>query len=237
MNFELRMCYTIQKNLTRTELEKRFGSKFKANRPYSPGKRVSAFSLPDVPVVTSVVPDEISLLTWGLIPFWVKDSYNAAQIRIKTFNARSESIQEKPSFRHTIEKQRCLVLTDGYYEWQHQGKEKIPYFIRLKEDIAMPMAGLYDKWTDRETGEILQTFTIITTAANSMLEKIHNTKKRMPVILSGEAEKVWQDPETSQEKALELLKVFDERYMVAEEVDKELFTKKKHNENEQRKLF
>jgi putative SOS response-associated peptidase YedK len=68
-------------------------------------------------------------------------------------------------------------------------KKKVPYYIRLKDDIAMPMAGVYDSWIDIDTGEILKTFSIITTAANSLMERIHNTKKRMPVILKGENEK------------------------------------------------
>ncbi len=230
------MCYTIEKNLTREQLEKRFGAKFKPNRPYSPGKRVSAFSLPDVPVIASAHPDSINTMTWGLVPFWVKDKNGAANIRMKTFNARAESIHEKPSFRHTIEKQRCLVLSDGFYEWQHVGKEKVPYYIRLKDDIAMPMAGVYDSWTDIDTGEILKTFSIITTAANSLMERIHNTKKRMPVILKGENEKLWIDSQISGESALKLLKPFDERLMVAEEIDKEKFSRKKKDED-QGKLF
>jgi putative SOS response-associated peptidase YedK len=90
------------------------------------------FSLPDVPVIASAHPDSINTMTWGLVPFWVKDKNGAANIRMKTFNARAESIHEKPSFRHTIEKQRCLVLSDGFYEWQHVGKEKSSLLYSVK---------------------------------------------------------------------------------------------------------
>lgn len=228
------MCYTIQKNLTREQLEKRFGSKFKPNRPYSPGKRVSAFSLPDVPVICSANNSHIDTLTWGLVPFWVKNPIDAKAIRKKTFNARVESITEKPSFRHTIKSQRCLVLTNGFYEWQHSGKEKIPHFITLREDIAMPMAGLYDTWTDKETGEILNTFTIITTAANSLMEKIHNTKKRMPVILQGDSEKAWIDTALKSDQALKYLTQFDDKLMKAEIVES---NDNSERNNKQGKLF
>ncbi len=224
------MCYTIQKNLTREQLEKRFGSKFKPNRPYSPGKRVSAFTFPDVPAICTPDNSFIEILTWGLIPFWVKNLDDAKTIRTKTINARAESLVEKPSFRHTIKQQRCLVLTDGFYEWQHIGKEKIPHFIQLREDIAMPMAGLYDSWTNKETGEILKTFTIVTTAANPLMEKIHNTKKRMPVILQGDAEKAWIDSALDSEQALKYLNQLDEKLMKAEVVDSDL-------KDDQAKLF
>jgi putative SOS response-associated peptidase YedK len=209
------MCYTIEKNLTREQLEKRFGAGFKPDRPFSPGKRVSAFSFPEVPVICTKQPNEIDVYTWGLIPFWTKSSKDASEIRMKTFNAKAETVKEKASFRHTIKNQRCLVLTSGFYEWQHVGKEKIPYFISLKEDIAMPMAGLFDSWTDEKTGEILNTFSIITTKANRLMEEIHNTKKRMPVILLGESEQLWIDTKISDENALKLLSPFDENLMQA----------------------
>ncbi len=226
------MCYTIEKNLTREQLEKRFGSKFRSNRPYSPGKRVSAFSLPEVPVMKSDGKKEISTLVWGLIPFWIKDREGADQIRMKTFNARVETLTQKPSFKHTIKNHRCLILTNGYYEWQHQSTGKIPYFISLKDDIAVPLAGLYDQWTDKETGEIIDSFTVITTKANPFLEKIHNTKKRMPVILTGEDEKKWLDPVLDNRMLEKIIMPYNEALMDVQQVDKELFFKKKAEDNQ-----
>jgi putative SOS response-associated peptidase YedK len=215
------MCYTIEKNLTREELEKRFGASFKPNRPFSPGKRVSAFTLPEVPVITAGNPTVIDSFTWGLIPFWAKSGNDAAEIRIKTFNARAETLKDKPAFRHTLKNQRCLVLTNGFYEWQHVEKSKVPYFIRLKNDIAMPMAGLYDNWENKETGEILSTFTIITSSANKLMEEIHNTKKRMPVILKGENEAIWLDKTLSEEHLLKLLQPIKDELMLAEKLSPE----------------
>lgn len=228
------MCYTIEKNLTREQLEKRFGKNFKPNRPFSPGKRVSGFEFPEVPLIKLEEPNSIDVMNWGLIPFWTKNTELANQIKSKTLNAKAETLKEKPSFRHTIKNKRCLVLTNGFYEWQHIGKEKIPYFIRKKDDIAMPMAGLYDEWTNTETGEIIGTFTIITTKANALMEKIHNTKKRMPVIFSRDNELFWIDPYTKSEKALELLTPCDENIIEAIPVDK---TKRDTPENDTQKTL
>lgn len=111
-----------------------------------------------------------------------------------------------------------MVLVNGFYEWQHIGKEKIPYFIRLKEDIPFALAGLYDNWLNKNTGELINTFTIITTPANPMMEIIHNTKKRMPAILSPSAEKEWLNLEYGGSKLSEFLKPYDENQMMAEKV-------------------
>lgn len=223
------MCYTIEKNLTRDQLEKRFGSKLNTERPYSPGKRVSGFEFPDVPVLLAG-GNMIEIYNWGLIPFWTSNLENARQIRIKTLNAKCETLLKKPSFRNLVKNKRCLVLTNGFYEWQHAGKTKIPYLIRLKDDIAVPMAGLYDKWVDKNTGEIFNTFTIITTHANQLMERIHNTKKRMPVILSQISERDWIDPGLTDKKALEMLTPCDNEMLNATEVQEK-------NNSLQTKLF
>lgn len=215
------MCYTIEKNLTREELEKRFGKNFKPNRPFSPGKRVSGFSFPDVPVVKLEEPEQIDVLHWGLIPFWSKNEENAKQIRQKTLNAKAETLHDKPSFRHTIKNKRCLVLTNGFYEWQHIGKLKIPYYIKLKDDVGTPMAGLYDSWTNKNTGEVLDTFTIITTKANSMMEEIHNTKKRMPVILTQDVVNIWVNPRATENDLKEVLNGCSNDVLEAVKLDKD----------------
>jgi len=212
------MCYTIEINLTREQIERRFGSKFRNGKEFIPGKKVSAFGLPSVPVICSDQPEDIKLMTWGLIPYWVKDEEGAKSIRMKTFNARSETLEEKPSFRNPLRTKRCMVLVNGFYEWQHLGKEKIPYFIRLKEDIPFALAGLYDNWLNKNTGEVISTFTIITTPANPMMEIIHNTKKRMPAILPPSAEKEWLNLEYKDSKLSEFLKPYDENLMMAEKV-------------------
>lgn len=187
------MCYTVKIDLTREELERRFGAQFKNSESYTTGTRISAFTLPSLPVICNDKPGEIKVYTWGLIPYWVKDAGQAGEIRMKTFNARCESLSEKASYRHIIGCKRCLVLVNGFYEWQTQVKNKIPFYIGVSGQAAIALAGLYDEWINPATGEVHNTFTIVTTRANPMLEIIHNLKKRMPVILSDDDQKRWLD--------------------------------------------
>lgn len=229
------MCYTIEINLTREQLQKRFNANLNPRLSYRKSQRVNAFSLPGCPVICSEDAQEIKLFKWGLVPSWTKDEEYARSIRLKTFNAKAETIIEKASFRHLIKERKCLVLTNGFYEWQARGLEKQPYFVGVKDMEAIALAGLYDHWTNPKTGEFMNTFTIITTHANPMMEKIHNTKKRMPVILSQQDESAWIDRSLSIDKTLSMLKPFGENLMFAEEVDKNLFSRKK--EDEQQLLF
>ncbi len=211
------MCYTIKIDMTREELEKRFGAKIDQPEEYKTGNRISAFSLPRLPVICSHDPGTISLLIWGLIPFWVKDSRQAGEIRMKTFNAKSETLAEKPSFRGSLNRKRCLVLVNGFYEWHTAEKAKIPYYIGLKNQPAFALAGLYDQWSNSETGEILTTFTVITTRANPMMEEIHNLKKRMPVILQPDVEQLWLDLKTDPDKN-GIFEPFPQELMFAERI-------------------
>jgi len=185
------MCYTVKIDLTREQLENRFGARFREPHRYRPGAKVNAFSLPALPVICNDDPREIRLFTWGLIPYWVKNAEDATSIRTKTFNAKAETLAEKPSFRAAFSRRRCLVLTNGFYEWQAVEKRKIPYFISLKKTEAFALAGLYENWTHPATGEILSSFTVVTTRANALMEEIHNVKKRMPVILEPGREDQW----------------------------------------------
>lgn len=219
------MCYTLNINLTRDELEKRFGARFSEPSSYRPGYYFNAFDLPALPVIQSEDPESIGMLKWGLIPFWVRDAAAAEEIRRKTFNARMETILERPSFRESVKDRRCLVLCRGFYEWQQREKGKVPHYIYLVGEPPIALAGLYERWTDRETGELIRTCTIITTAANPLMEKIHNTKKRMPVILPGENENAWIDPDLTAEKAMQYLKPVDQQRMAAHTISR-LISKK-----------
>jgi len=130
----------------------------------------------------------MSDMTWGLIPFWAKDE----KIGYKMINARVETVAEKPSFRKAFITRRCLVPADGYYEWVKTGKpgRKPPYRIVLKSKELFAFAGLWETWKDPE-GEIVHSYTIITTEADKLVAKIH---PRMPVILRPENEDNWIDP-------------------------------------------
>ncbi len=213
------MCYTIKIDLTREELESRFGAKFSEPEKYTPGSRTNAFSLPLLPVICADHQNEIRMYRWGLIPFWTKDLKTAEEIRIKTFNARSESILSKPSFKHCLRSNRCLLPVTGFYEWQTNGKHKIPYFIGLQNDSLFGLAGLYDQWVNPDTGECFNTFSVITTRANPMLEVIHNVKKRMPVILTLENKEQWLN--TALDPIAEnIFEPYPEEQMFAEKLEK-----------------
>ncbi|WP_026732188.1 SOS response-associated peptidase [Fischerella sp. PCC 9605] len=130
---------------------------------------------------------ELQQLRWGLIPSWAKDPSMGA----KLINARSESVAEKPAFRSAFKRRRCLVVADGFYEWQQQKGKKQPYYFRLRDSQPFGFAGLWEEWQSPE-GEQIKSCTILTTQANELLQPIHD---RMPVILQQQDYEVWLDPQ------------------------------------------
>ncbi len=199
------MCFTVNVNLIKEELENRYGATFLDPEKYTPSYYYHAFSLPEIPAICAGKTDKIQLLTWGLIPSWVKTSDDAEKIRYKTFNARSETIDSKPSFSGPFRSRRCLIPVKGFFEWQHLENKKIPWYIYHSNNDILSLAGLWDVWIESRTGENLSTFSILTTEANDLLAKVHNSQKRMPVILNGEAESKWLDLSISATEALKLL--------------------------------
>ena len=120
--------------------------------------------------------NRFDLMKWGLIPSWAKDP----KIGSKMINARSETVQEKPSFRHAIKFRRCIIPAAGFYEWMHTGDKKQPYYIRMADGSPMLLAGLWEQWKRLGEQNLLETFTILTTEANDLVAPLHD---RMPVIL------------------------------------------------------
>lgn len=183
------MCYNIRLTKEDKDYERRFRAIFLDRAGYRPGTKVSAFIYPQVPIITNVNLSGIKLYHWGLIPSWAKDD----SIRKNTLNARIETITEKPSFRSHIYN-RCLVLVDGFHEWQWldpKGTIKQMYLLTLANDELFALAGLWNTWINPHTGEVTPTFTILTTQANEQMERIHNSKKRMPMILTKDEELAW----------------------------------------------
>lgn len=127
---------------------------------------------------------ELVMLRWGLVPFWAKDP----SIGNRMINARAETVAEKPSFRAAFRHRRCIVLADGFYEWQKHGDTKTPYFISLASGEPFGLAGLWENWNDKESDESLQTATLITTTANEFMQPLHH---RMPVVLEPDAADEW----------------------------------------------
>ena len=200
------MCFSVNVNLVKEEIEERYGINFPDKYRYEPSYYYHAFGLPEIPAICSGNTDEIRLLKWGLIPAWVKNTEEADAIRFKTFNARSETISSKPSFSGSFKSKRCIIPVKGFFEWQHLDKRKIPWYIYGAGNDIISLAGLYSEWLDKNSRETISTFSIITTEANEMMAVIHNSRKRMPAILDIPEEKKWLDIGASSSDALGLLK-------------------------------
>jgi len=200
------MCFTVNVNLIREELENRYGATLIDPDNYRPSYYYHAFGLPNMPVICSGDTSRIELLKWGLIPSSTANIEKANIIRYKTFNARAESLVKKPSFSSAFPSKRCIIPVKGFFEWQHVGKDKTPWYIYNAENEIISLAGIYDNWVENTTGEVLSTFSIITTGANAMMAVIHNSGKRMPAILDKTSEVRWMDLAISQTEALSLLK-------------------------------
>jgi putative SOS response-associated peptidase YedK len=128
---------------------------------------------------------ELAWLRWGLVPSWAKDP----SIGNRLINARAETVAEKPAFRTALRRRRCLVVADGFYEWQRSGRAKDPYFIRMRDDRPFAFAGLWESWEGPDHS-VLETCTILTTEPNELVRPIHD---RMPVILPPEVYACWLD--------------------------------------------
>ncbi|MES2565464.1 MAG: SOS response-associated peptidase [Bacteroidota bacterium] len=193
--------------------------------------RMSGFTFSKVPLLTSENPEKVQSFNWGLIPKWCKDEAKAKEMRKNTLNAKSETIFELPSFRASIGKKRCLIFTKGFYEWRDYNKVKYPYYIYLKDQPVFTFGGIYESWVNKETGEVINTTSIITTEANPLMAEIHNSKKRMPLILTGDAMHKWIDPSISKEAIVDLMKPCDEKLMSAHTISK-LITSRTENPNQ-----
>lgn len=210
------------------EVANRFSAQ--AELDFGPVYHGSGFTHPEWPVITSEKPDKIQLYKWGLIPHWVKDIGKAKEIWGQTLNAKSETVFEKPSYKFSIRKQRCMVVSTGFYEWQDCNKIKYPYFIRLKSTEIFALAGIYSHWVDKQSGEIYKTYSILTTHANPLMAKIHNLKERMPVILLPEKEREWLNADLTDDQIKAFFPGIDERLMEAHTISR-LITSRTENSN------
>lgn len=165
----------------------------------APGQNVIA-------IINDGSRNRVGLLKWGFVPFFAKDE----KIGYKMINAKSETVSDKPSFRESFINKRCIILADGFYEWQKTDYSKIPMRILLKDHSIFPMAGLWSSYT-RSDGSKLFSCTILTTNANKTVSPIHD---RMPVILSNESKNVWLNPTIKDKDLLtKLLIPYDDNKM------------------------
>jgi putative SOS response-associated peptidase YedK len=166
------------------------------------------------------------LFKWGLIPAWTKDRAQAEKLWHQTLNARGETIFEKPAFRSSARRKRCILYLDGFYEHHHAAGRTYPHFIRMKSGEPFAVAGLWEEWTDRASGEILRTFAIVTSKGNELMARIHNNPKlengpRMPLILPEELVDEWLAPindELDEKRIKELIRPYPAEAMEAHTV-------------------
>jgi putative SOS response-associated peptidase YedK len=156
---------------------------------------------------------EIVMMRWGLIPVWSRN----AKIGYSTINAKAETVATAPAFREAFKSRRCLIPADAFYEWQKiDAKTKQPFAIGMKDGSPYAFAGLWERWRDPATKEPLETFTVITTDANELLEAMHD---RMPVILEPKDYDRWLQPGDPTRPPIDLLRAFPADQMIAWKVD------------------
>lgn len=154
-------------------------------------KEVSGFSMPDIPISIHTKPNSIIKGKWKLIPNWV-NNYNEAKQYANTLNARAEDIFDKTSYKGLIQSNRCLVWINGFYENQHPDNYTTnEYFINHISGLPFTLGGIYNQWIDKETGELYNTCSIVTTPANTLMSEIHNTQQRMPLIIESSVRQDW----------------------------------------------
>lgn len=178
------MCGRYTNSAGTNKIEKEFNinlseSKSKPRFNIAPSQQIDAVLNQDDKTI-------LTELKWGLVPSWSKDP----DIGNRMINARGETLAEKPSFREAFKKRRCIIPATGFYEWKKGAGGKQPYYFFLPDKPIFGFAGLYEEWTDKENGDLLETCTIITIEANDVLKPIHD---RMPVILNAENYALWLD--------------------------------------------
>jgi putative SOS response-associated peptidase YedK len=207
------MCGRYKRSADKDDLQSRFGFINPKNIPLPPRYNIA----PTQNEPTVIVKDdqrELILMRWGLIPPWAKD----ASIGYKMINARGETIAELTSFKRPFRERRCLVMADGFYEWERSDKKnKIPYLFVLKNRGPFAFAAIWEQWKNPK-GELVLSFSLITTPANELMAKIHD---RMPVILHEKDEAKWLDPQLKDpDKLKELLVPYPSELMEAYQVSR-----------------
>lgn len=194
------MCFHSKQSKSAQKVVKRFNASVETTNDFLQSDNINGFQFLKTPVITNDKRELIQNYNWGLIPAWSKD----LDIRKFTLNARIETITEKPSFKNNINK-RCLVIADGFYEWKwlnKSGSKKEKYLISKPDNELYAYGGIYSEWTNQETGEVINSYSLVTTAGNELMSEIHNIKKRMPIILKQEDENDWLDGKSLNDFAL-----------------------------------
>lgn len=216
------MCYHKSVKIKGSEIAKALQAPFADAELFTLIYHANGFAHPDLPVLSMEGDRSLQLFNWGLIPFWVKDWAAAAKLRNQTLNARSEDVFEKASFRDAIKSRRCIIPVTGFYEWKHVGKDKIPFYIHPKVQPVFYLAGIYSKWTEPVTEAQMITYSVLTGEANELMADIHNSAKRMPLMIDSRNVDAWIDPGLPKNGIIELMHPCDDKGMAAYTISKDL---------------
>ncbi len=205
-------------------------------RPYPQYYHADGFDMPQLPVTTIEEPRIVQPAMWKLIPSWVKTTDEARRYA-NTLNATCEEIFEKPSYKNYIGSYRALLWVSGFFESQHVGKKINPYFIYAADGDPFTMGCVYSNWLNNDTGEVLKTFSIITTPANKLMAEIHNVKRRMPLIIPDCERDRWVS-DLKIEGIKEMMKPISDGFLKAHRVGNLIYQKGVDtNKPEAQKLF
>lgn len=180
------MCSHYNLKAKSKDIENKFNARYETPEDDELEIIANGYTHLRMPVICNDTPHQIKRYHWGLIPTWTKDTTQARELANMCLNAKIETIEEKPSFRESAQHKRCIIPATSFYEWKWldaKGKNKEKYEIGIQKHDLFAFGGLWSNWTNKETGEIIETFSIVTTEANELMAEIHNTKKRMPLIL------------------------------------------------------
>jgi putative SOS response-associated peptidase YedK len=219
------MCFHTTQKASPKDLRKAFNLPMIDEAEHNLFFHANGFDHPKLAVIANYEQLALHHFRWGLIPPFIKTFEDAIKISQLTLNAKSETIFDKPAFRSSIMKQRCIIPVNGFFEWKHVGEEKVPYFIHPKEHEFFLLAGIYSHWMDKQHSMLVSTFSIITTAANELMSDIHNTKKRMPLILDPRNMNAWIDEKLPKSGIIELMKGCDDTQMAAYPISKIISSK------------
>ncbi|MEA5257162.1 SOS response-associated peptidase family protein [Arcicella aquatica] len=212
------MCFYAEIPPSDKLLEKRYKASLHTKRYYEDNQVdiiFNGFTNPKMPIIMCDMPDKICLVRWGLIPTHISSLEQAKSIQTKTLNACIETVHEKMSYKNS-QNLRCLVIVKAIIEpHQKPDKSRERYRIWLKDEDSFALGGIFSYWKSPENGKYIRTFSILTTVANEMMAKIHNTRKRMPVIISPDK---YEEYLSGEKNILDYKTPFDENLMIAEKL-------------------
>lgn len=216
------MCYNISQEDRLDRLIRRYNRTGLTIADFKPQVYVNGFDSPLIPILKTENKTEIDFGRWGFVPSHIKSDADAKKFKTDyvTLNAKSETVFQLPTYKGSVVPRRCIIPVCGFFEHHHlNAKEKIPFFIHLKNEEIFSLAGIYNYYKN-EFGEQKCTVSILTTEANPLMAFVHNIKKRQPLIIDKQLEEVWLDPALSEPQIKDLMQVYPDTNMEAYTINK-----------------